>query len=92
MAADFLNLYDVFVLSVFGSIFASWLGILLIIVLIGWFSKMSELLVFALVGLWTMLFFIFYLGAPFISIIFAVSLLWFVFSVINLIMSRIGRV
>lgn len=85
-----LDLWSLFVIHTFGGIFASWLGITLIMILIAWFTKMSEVLMIFLIISFAMVFMSFFIGPVLIMFLFVASLVWFLFSGIQFFVTRFG--
>ena len=80
---EILNLYTLFVNNVFGDVFMSWLGLTLIMFMIGVFTRMGMCLIIYLLGAWTMAFFTFYWGALGAFLGFVVAVISFAPAMIN---------
>ena len=77
------DLYYIFVELIFNSILASWIGLLIIFAIIGFLMRMSPLTIFFILGIFSLVFGIGYIGAAAAIPIFIASFIYFSFNLVQ---------
>ena len=84
-----LDLFELLVINVFGNILLTGLGLTILFIIMGFFSRMSAPTIIIVVGTFACVYAIGYVGALAAIPLFIISLAWFSYGVLNFILNLI---